>query len=51
MRAVVYHGPGNKSWEEVPDPVLTADTDAIVRVDTVTISGRTCTSSREMSRR
>ncbi|HEX5510733.1 MAG TPA: zinc-dependent alcohol dehydrogenase family protein [Actinomycetales bacterium] len=39
MRAVVYHGPGNKTWEEVPDPVLTADTDAIVRVDAVTICG------------
>jgi alcohol dehydrogenase len=39
MRAVVYHGPGSKSWEEVPDPVLKDDTDAIVRVDAVTICG------------
>lgn len=39
MRAIVYHGPGNKSWEEVPDPGLEADTDAIVRVDAVTICG------------
>jgi alcohol dehydrogenase len=39
MRALVYHGPGNKAWEEVPDPGLDADTDAIVRVDTVTICG------------
>ncbi|MQA79641.1 MAG: zinc-binding dehydrogenase [Streptosporangiales bacterium] len=39
MRAVVYHGPGSKSWDEVPDPVLQEDTDAIVRVDTVTICG------------
>jgi alcohol dehydrogenase len=39
MRALVYHGPGQKSWEEVPDPVVQADTDAIVRVDTVTICG------------
>ncbi len=39
MRALVYHGPGNKAWEEVPDPVLQADTDAIVRVDAVTICG------------
>src|SRR6187431_2374313 len=39
MRAVVYHGPGEKAWEEVPDPVVQADTDAIVRVDTVTICG------------
>ncbi|MHB1855430.1 MAG: zinc-dependent alcohol dehydrogenase family protein [Acidimicrobiales bacterium] len=39
MRALVYHGPGQKSWEEVPRPGLTADTDAIVRVDAVTICG------------
>jgi alcohol dehydrogenase len=39
MRAVVYHGPGNKTWEEVPDPKLVDDTDVIVRVDTVTICG------------
>src|SRR6476620_2873212 len=39
MRALVYHGPGNKAWEEVPDPTLRADTDAIVRVDAVTICG------------
>jgi alcohol dehydrogenase len=39
MRALVYHGPNNKAWEEVPMPVLQADTDAIVRVDAVTICG------------
>lgn len=39
MRAVVYHGPGQKAWEEVADPVLQADTDVIVRVDAVTICG------------
>jgi alcohol dehydrogenase len=39
MRALVYHGPGQKAWEEVPDPSLDADTDAIVRVDAVTICG------------
>jgi alcohol dehydrogenase len=39
MHALVYHGPGNKAWEEVPDPEIQADTDAIVRVDTVTICG------------
>lgn len=39
MRAVVYHGPGQKAWEEVPMPVLIDDTDAIVRVDAVTICG------------
>src|SRR6202049_4318753 len=39
MRAVVYHGPGEKSWDEVPDPKIEADTDAIVRIDSVTICG------------
>jgi alcohol dehydrogenase len=39
MKALVYHGPGSKAWEEVPDPVITADTDAIVKVDAVTICG------------
>lgn len=39
MKALVYHGPGNKSWEDVPDPTLQADTDAIVRVDVTTLCG------------
>src|ERR1700735_3794068 len=39
MRALVYHGPGQKAWEDVPNPELTDDTDAIVRVDAVTICG------------
>src|SRR3954451_360819 len=39
MRALVYHGPGQKAWEEVAKPTLQADTDAIVRVDAVTICG------------
>jgi len=39
MRALVYHGPGQKAWEEVPKPGITADSDAIVRVDAVTICG------------
>ena len=39
MRALVYHGPGQKAWEEVQKPQVTEDTDAIVRVDAVTICG------------
>jgi alcohol dehydrogenase len=39
MRALVYHGPGQKAWEDVPKPEVIADTDAIVRVDAVTICG------------
>lgn len=39
MKALVYHGPGVKRWEYVPDPEILDDTDAIVRVDAVTICG------------
>src|ERR1700704_5378238 len=39
MKALVYHGPGKKAWEDVPMPTIVADTDAIVRVDATTICG------------
>ncbi|WP_030546871.1 zinc-dependent alcohol dehydrogenase family protein [Streptomyces albus] len=39
MRALVFHGPGQSSWETVPDPGIQQATDAIVRVDTTTICG------------
>ena len=39
MKALVYDGPGRKAWETVPDPKIEDDTDAIVRVDAVTICG------------
>lgn len=39
MRALVYHGPGKKAWEEVARSMLLESTDAIVRVDAVTICG------------
>jgi alcohol dehydrogenase len=39
MKALVYHGPGKKAWEEVPQPALKEATDAIVRIDTTTICG------------
>jgi len=39
VRALVYHGPGQKAWEEVPDPKILNSTDAIVQVDTTTICG------------
>ena len=39
MKAVVYHGPGQKAWEEVPDPEIIGDNDVIVRVDAATICG------------
>jgi alcohol dehydrogenase len=39
MRALVYHGPGKRAWEEVPDPEITDEGDVIVRVDATTICG------------
>ncbi|MFI7220761.1 zinc-dependent alcohol dehydrogenase family protein [Micromonospora maritima] len=39
MKALVYGGPGEKSWSEIPDPTVAGPRDAIVRVDAVTICG------------
>ncbi len=39
MKALVYHGPGKKSWEEKPKPVVKDPTDAIVRILKTTICG------------
>ena len=39
MEALVYHGPGQRAWEEVPDPKIEEPTDAVVRIDTSTICG------------
>src|ERR1700756_2967499 len=39
MKALVYGGPGQRSWESVPDPSILEPTDAIVRIDTATICG------------
>ena len=39
MRALVYHGPGRRAWEERPRPVLQTPTDAVVRITTATICG------------
>ena len=39
MKALVYHGPGKKAVEEVPDPQIMQPTDVIVRIDTTTICG------------
>jgi alcohol dehydrogenase len=39
MKALVYHGPGRKAWEHVPDPKIINPTDAIVQVDITTICG------------
>ncbi|KJY27010.1 zinc-dependent alcohol dehydrogenase family protein [Streptomyces sp. NRRL S-495] len=39
MKALTYHGPGRRTWGEVPDPVVRDPEDAIVRVDAVTVCG------------
>ncbi|MEV4227400.1 zinc-dependent alcohol dehydrogenase family protein [Streptomyces bobili] len=39
MKALVYHGPGQRSWEDVPDPKIHDPGDAIVEVDAATICG------------
>ena len=39
MKALVYQGPGQKSWEEVPTPKLRQPTDVIVQMVATTICG------------
>jgi len=39
MKALVFHGPGERGWDTVDDPTILEATDAIVRVDTSTICG------------
>jgi alcohol dehydrogenase len=39
MKALTYHGPGEKAWETKADPTIIDPTDAIVRIDSSTICG------------
>jgi alcohol dehydrogenase len=39
MKALVYHGPGKKSWDEKPKPGIIEPTDAIVKILKTTICG------------
>src|SRR5216683_7830157 len=39
MKALVYHGPGKRAWEDRARPVIQDATDAIVRITTSTICG------------
>ncbi len=39
MKALVYHGPAQRAWEDKPKPTVKDTTDAIVRVTTSTICG------------
>ena len=39
MKALVYYGPGKRSWEDVPDPAVADPEDVVVRVEAFTICG------------
>jgi alcohol dehydrogenase len=39
MKALVFGGPGQRAWSDVPDATVVDPTDAVIRVDTVTICG------------
>ena len=39
MKALVYHGPGKKAWEEKPKPTIKETTDAVVKIFKTTICG------------
>jgi alcohol dehydrogenase len=39
MKALVYHGPGQRAWEDRPRPAIRNATDAVVHVTTSTICG------------
>jgi alcohol dehydrogenase len=40
MKALVYHGPGKRAWEDKPKPTVDKPTDAIVRIARTTILGK-----------
>jgi alcohol dehydrogenase len=39
MKALVYHGPGQRGWDTVNDPTIIDQTDIVVRIDSSTICG------------
>src|ERR1043166_4317494 len=39
MKALVYHGPGRKEWEEKPKPLIIEQTDALIKIFKTTICG------------
>ncbi len=39
MKALVYHGPGKRGWEDKPTPTVKEPTDAVVKVARTTICG------------
>lgn len=47
MRALVYHGPGQISWDSVPDPAIADPADTVVRIEATTVCCSICTSCAE----
>ena len=39
MKALIFGGPGQRSWESTADPGISEPTDVVVKVDTTTICG------------
>ena len=39
MKALVYHGPGKKDWEEKSKPLIIEQTDALIKISKTTICG------------
>jgi len=39
MKALVYHGPGKRGWEEKPKPTIKNSSDAIIRITKTTLCG------------
>ena len=39
MKALVFGGPGVRSWDTADDPSIVEPTDVIVQIDTTTICG------------
>jgi alcohol dehydrogenase len=39
MKALVYHGPGQRGWDTVDDPTIIDPSDVVVRIDSSTICG------------
>ena len=39
MKALVYHGPGQRTWEDKPRPTVEKPTDAVVKIARTTICG------------
>jgi alcohol dehydrogenase len=39
MKALVYHGPGQRTWEDKPRPTVEKPTDAVVKIARTTVCG------------